>query len=219
MEEKDIKITYETLFELLRREKNREELQKLDDTFYIDVVEYLKTKFDSVTKPQRDLFSVTEKEKKMRQLRNIQKILNELYERREKKIVSMAINKSRIDSDLIDTSNLLKEEETFFTSLLGLLDSFRINVIRNILDGKLPLLKKEEQTLSKEEPKVEQPKEDFKSAEQIKKKIKFLGQISKFVGPELEEYGPFEINETAELPSKVAMVLIDNGRAEEVKEV
>jgi DNA replication initiation complex subunit (GINS family) len=40
----DVKITYETLFDLLRREKNRNELQQLDPSFYLDVVSYLKEK-------------------------------------------------------------------------------------------------------------------------------------------------------------------------------
>jgi len=221
----EIKITYETLFELLRREKNREELQKLDDTFYFDVVNYLKDKFEIVTKPQRDLFSVTEKDKTVRELRNIQKILKDLYERREKKIINMALNKSRTDSDLIDTTNLLKEENNFFESLNEVLNMFRKGIILNILDGKLPLISKgikEEKKLEEEKEEIkEEPeeKEEFKSAEELAiKKIKFLKHTSQFVGPELEEYGPYSINETVELPIKVADVLINKGNAEEVKE-
>ena len=227
VEDKEIKITYETLFELLRREKNREELQKLDDTFYLDVVNYLKDKFELVTKPQQDLFSVTEKEKTMRQLHNIQKILRDLYERREKKIINMALNKSRTDSDLIDTNNLLKEENTFFESLNEVLNMFRKGIIINILDGKLPLISKEVKTkkeLEEEKEEIEEEskeaeKEDFKSAEELAiKKIKFLKPTPQFVGPELEEYGPYSVDETIELPIKVADVLINKGNAEEVKE-
>lgn len=226
----EIKITYETLFELVRREKNREELQKLDDTFYIDVVNYLKDKFELVTKPQRDLFSVTEKEKAMRELRNIQKILKDLYERREKKIISMALNKSRTDSDMIDTGNLLKEEEHFFNASLNILDGYRKGIIHNILDGKLPVVseckmeRKEEEEEKEEEKKErvteeETPKEDFKSAEELAiKKVKFLITTPQFVGPELEDYGPYSTDETVELPIKVADVLINKGNAEEVKE-
>ncbi len=225
MEEKDIKITYETLFELLRREKNREELQKLDNTFYIDVINYLKDKFDLLAKPQKDLFSITEKEKITRELRNIQKILRELYERREKKIISMALNKSRTNSDLIDTNNLLKEEFFFFNSLTNTLDVFRKGVILNILDGKLPVIDEEHTIKIEEEEKeetkeeVEEEKEEFKSAEElIKKKVKFLIPTSQFVGPELEEYGPYSADEIINLPIKVADVLINKGNAEELKE-
>jgi len=39
--EKQVRITYETLYELLRREKSNDELQKLDESFFRDVIEYL----------------------------------------------------------------------------------------------------------------------------------------------------------------------------------
>ena len=38
MDENRIVITYETIFELLRREKEREALQKLENTFLEDVL-------------------------------------------------------------------------------------------------------------------------------------------------------------------------------------
>ena len=40
----EVTITYETLFELFRREKERSELQKLDDSFFNNVLRYLKDK-------------------------------------------------------------------------------------------------------------------------------------------------------------------------------
>ena len=44
MAEKDAIITYETLYEIVRLEKQRKELQKLDDTFFLNVVKYLEEK-------------------------------------------------------------------------------------------------------------------------------------------------------------------------------
>ena len=40
----EIKITLETLYDILRNEKKREDLQKLNQTFFLDVVSYLKEK-------------------------------------------------------------------------------------------------------------------------------------------------------------------------------
>ena len=37
-------ITYETLYEILRREKSRPELQELDDSFYRNLVKYIEEK-------------------------------------------------------------------------------------------------------------------------------------------------------------------------------
>ena len=108
----EINITYETLFELLRREKNREELQKLDETFFNDVVTYLKEQkeFLNEQKTKQDLFAVEELKKAEIQEENIRKILRELYEKREKKMISLALDASRTSSSIIDTSVLLEEE-------------------------------------------------------------------------------------------------------------
>ena len=37
----NIKITLETLYDMLRNEKKKEDLQKLDQAFFFDVVSYL----------------------------------------------------------------------------------------------------------------------------------------------------------------------------------
>ena len=61
-DEESIPITYETLFEFLRIEKSREELQKLDDGFYNHVIQYLKQKQDMLDKKRHesDLFAAEE---------------------------------------------------------------------------------------------------------------------------------------------------------------
>ena len=74
-EGKEINITYETLFELLRREKNREELQKLDNNFFLDVVNYLKDKKSALELPKNDIFAAEERRKAETQLENIKNIL------------------------------------------------------------------------------------------------------------------------------------------------
>ena len=44
METKEVNITYETLYELLKREKDMTDLQKLDSSFFNDFVDYLNEK-------------------------------------------------------------------------------------------------------------------------------------------------------------------------------
>ena len=117
-----INITYETLFDILRAEKEKNELQKLDPSFFQHVVDYLKEKLSILEgrEGQSELFSAEERRKTRIQLENIQKILKELYERREKKIVNLALDKSKTKSSLIDTSALLKEEYSLFNLLVFL---------------------------------------------------------------------------------------------------
>ena len=67
----------------------------------------------------------------------------------------------------------------------------------------------------------EKPQSDFKSVLEIKKSMKlvrFINAVPKFVGPELEEYGPFQEEDIAKLPVEIAEVLISKGRVEEIEE-
>jgi DNA replication initiation complex subunit (GINS family) len=207
----EVVITYETLFELLKRERERPDLQKLEPTFFNDAINYIKDK-KKILEAKEGIFAQEEKKKKERQLENIYKILKELYERREKKIISLALDKSRTHSELIDTTALLKEEKVVFEALTNLLDTYRDAILYSVLNEKLPFMQPIENKKEKEE---------FKTALELKKStklVRFIAHVPKFVGPELEEYGPFDEEDIANLPSEVADVLINKGRVEEIKE-
>jgi DNA replication initiation complex subunit (GINS family) len=136
----EVKITYETLFDFLRREKNRSELQQIEPTFYKDVVEYLTEKKSTLREEETHspLHSKTEQEKIKIQIKNIQKILRELYELREKKVINLAMNKVRTESNLVDTSNLLPEEISLFNDACQLMTKYKEGVLHKILLTELP---------------------------------------------------------------------------------
>jgi len=208
--EDEIVITYETLFDILRREKSKEELQKLHNSFFEDVVNYINEKKEILERKegQESLFFDSEKEKVSTQLRNVRNILRELYDKRERKIIEMAINKARTDNNLIDTSTLLEEEKELFENLSKVLKKHRERVLPNIINGKMPIDYKE----GMEEKEVK----EFKEEKEVKT-IRFLNAVPRFVGPELKEYGPYEEDDVASLPKEVADVLIKKGRAEEIE--
>ena len=215
-DDKKINITYETLFEMRRNEKNRDELQKLQKSFLEDVKLYLSEKQNMLKSSQSNLnlFSEEERDKTSKQLENIKKILKELYEKRERKIVNMALNKSRTNTDIIDTSPLLEQEKPLFDDLTSLFNKYRSDVL-------LSLFEKREKTV---EPKKEEDKEetDEDEAEEEKpqqeetKLVRFLHAVPKFMGKELEVYGPFDEEDVASLPLQIADLLIKKGRAEEL---
>ncbi|MFH0870532.1 MAG: hypothetical protein V1866_05760 [archaeon] len=134
----EIRITYETLFDLLRREKNREDLQKLDDDFYDQVYSYLLEKQQTLNKKGDELFASVEKEKLKIQFQNIRRLIKELYERREKKIINMAVVKARTGSDIIDTSALLPSERRFFDEQVTLFANYKEECLDRILHLKEP---------------------------------------------------------------------------------
>jgi DNA replication initiation complex subunit (GINS family) len=215
--EKEIAITYETLFELLRREKTREELQKIDIEFYQDVVNYLQEKLRllEAQKNKTDLFAVEERMKAEKQMQNIKRIIKELYERREKKIISMATDTSRTFSTIVDTSAMLAKEKQFFDALVETLNRFRKGILWNMLEAQMPNIEE------KQEEKEPEPAELFKqSVKQPEKKeiklVRFTHAVPKFVGENLEEFGPFETEDIANLPTKIADILVTKGRAEEI---
>ncbi len=224
-EAKDIVITYDTLFEILRNEKTKDDLQKLHDTFFNDVVNYLGEKKNSVTKEkeQQGLFELDEKEKKLHQIANIKKILKDIYERREKKIISMALNKSRFSSNIIDTSALLDEERLFYEMIVSLLDSKRNNILSKLLNGELPEKLKVEIKENNEDNQIDETNQE--SADEIKKEadesaklVRFLTAVPQFMGEDMREYGPYDEEDVSKLPSEIADVLINKERAEEIKE-
>ncbi len=206
MTEKDVVITYETLYEILRLEKYRKELQKLDPDFFHNVSKYLEEK-KAILQSQEskdNLFAQQNIEKTRKQLENIQKILKEFYEKRESKIVQLALFCSRTRNKLQDSSMLLEEEQRMYESLTEQLDDFRAGIQDKLLEGKKPELKqaKDIKTLSQDQPK--------------NKLVRFLQAVPQFVGEDMNTYGPYDAEDMANLPSRVSEVLIKNSRAEEL---
>ena len=135
-----IKITLETLYDVLLNEKKKEDLQKLDSSFFIDVVSYLREKKMLLEGKESsdNIFASGEKDKLEYELRSIKRILKEIYEKREKKIIEIALNRSRTGSDIIDTSCMLKEEKEFYEETLTNLNKYRVGILSCLFKGKLP---------------------------------------------------------------------------------
>lgn len=198
----DIIITYESLYELLRREKYRADLQKIDETFYRDVVKYLQEKsaiLESQSK-KSSIFASTELEKTQTQLKNVIKILKELYEKRENKILQAAMFCSRSKNSQ-DTSNMLPEEFALYDSLKQVFDIYRNGILCNLLESKLPEIKPLEQKDLKTEDKTNNIS------------LLMLSDLPEFVGPDLQVYGPFKKGDKQEFPRLVADMLISTEQA------
>jgi DNA replication factor GINS len=204
----EVTITYETLFELLRREKDRGELQKLDENFFRNVLRYLKDKQTIIVK-QNEGFSSEERRRTEDQMDNVRRIIREIYDKREKKIIGLAIEKSRNKASIVDNSVFLKEERELFENVLKVLSIGRDNVLSNVLALREP---------SSQEFSVEKKEKIEEKRERATRLVRFLNAVPKFVGKELEEYGPFEEEDVASLPIEIANVLITKGRAEEISE-
>ena len=193
----EVIITYETLFEILRREKFKEEIQKLPDNFIENTIKYLQEKQEILTSQQQkqSIFS-SESTKTQKQLENTKKLLKELYEKRESKIIQLALIASRIKEEQ-DLSNILPSEKILFLSIREVLDKAKNDLLINLLEAKNPQIK------------------EIKQVDQLKlKMVKFINPLPQFLGTDQKIYGPFIENDIANLPSEIAELLIKNKRAE-----
>ncbi len=268
----DVNITYETLFEILRNEKNKDDLQELSPTFYQDVITYLNKNKDMLDQALANNAPDDEKEDTIRQLKNIKNLVKEIYERREKKIINIALNKSRTKSNSIEAETLLPQERDFYNECVRILDSYRNTLLLAMLNGTVPEAtstsietrppipqtnqpeveeeRKEsaqesapippspqeyenkevvpettssvienttEVTETTQAAEITQTAETTHATEETNKAIKFKDTVPKFLGKELEVYGPFEPEDTATLPQELADILIKKGKAEEMQ--
>lgn len=187
----EVIITFETVYEILRIEKSRNELQKLDDDFFQKVSRYIEEKtliLNSLKEKEADI----EAKKTERQLESFKKMLQELYEKRERKILELALFCSRTSKKSPEINNMLKEEKELFENTLNTLNNSKKQILPR-LNGKKT--------------------ETFKNTILVK----FLHSVPKFVTPEEHIFGPFESEDIANLPTDIAKLLIQKNRAEEIK--
>jgi len=207
MDEKEIVVTYDTLFDLARRERYRAELQKLEENFFIDVINYLNEK-QAILKSQENkesVFSSSEAEKTRVQIVNAKKILKDLYERREAKIIQMALFHSRNSEKKPDFNAMLPQEINLFQEIEKKLSGFRKDILHKLLFHKCPeVLKCAEKP---KDLKIEEGKEEQGNL------ICFNCEVPEFVGPDMKTYGPFKQGDKVELPDNIAEMLMNNGHA------
>lgn len=202
----EIIITYETLYELLRMEKTRPELQNLDRKFFRDVTNYIKEK-NEILKSQQEkdsIFAPIEARKTKKQVEQIQKILKEIYEKREFKIVQLALIASRTDQENKNANSMLSEEIELYKELINNLNLARKGILFKLLEGKAP--------------EIEKPK-DIKTLNQPKNKnklIKIVNSIPKFISTDLQVYGPLEKEDILNIDHKIADLLIKKEKAKEI---
>ncbi len=209
-------ITYEILYELLRKEKFEKDLQNIDPNFFQTVVKYLEEK-EAILESQKkkdSLFS-KESEKTQKQLENVRKILREIYEKREGKIVQYGLLSSRFNEN--KPGNMLDEENKLYNELKIILNKYRKGILENLVSKKLPAI---EEPILTPQKKIEDMKETEKEQKDVELKIKmvrFLGAVPQFIGDDLILYGPFENEDIASLPKEIADLLLKKNRAEEIK--
>jgi DNA replication factor GINS len=172
-------ITFELIRRIQREEQRVPKLTKLPENFYQNVSSYLQQKRKLEEKGER--MSGLE-------LKNIERLIEDIFNRRERKILDQALISTRTN---IPPENLTEEEEVFFNVLINSIKERRANILKTVL-----------RAVEKEE---------------IATLIIFKEDVPEFVGSDLKTYGPFKKGDIAKLPEENMKVLIERGIAEEFK--
>jgi len=182
-------ITYNDIYEAARKERYSEQLQSLGKNFVDEVAGYLKDKKEMASK-EDDVFSdVIAKTKK--QLENAVTLFNELMLRRRKKILNLVLIAAETGISKQDFENMLAFERLLFEDMMKCIDTTD-QKIKEILNGK-------------------------KQAEDKNELILFKDKVDRFLDLEGGNLGPFEKGQMANIPKKIAKILVDDGKAEVVE--
>jgi len=172
-------ISFEYLRKILNEEKKSQNLTKIPDDFYETVRMYIEGK-KKLAKEKKDEI----------ELRNIERIVENIFNLRERKIINFAIMAARAG---VQPSNLTSEERQFFQKVFETLKERRVilDKIKSALEGEV---KKEVEIL-----------------------VVFKQDFPAFVGIDGQTYGPFKKGDIAKLPEENRKILVSKGIIEEFK--
>ena len=182
-------ITYNDIYEALRRERYSEQLQKLSNNFLSEVAAYFDEKKDIVNKHD-DMFSDTIIKTK-KQLENAVSIFKELLLRRRKKLLNLVFVAAETGISKRDFENMLNFEKEMFEKIMKIFEEGEKNVSITM---------------------------NGKEKEAKNKLIMFKEDVVEFVGMTGEKLGPFKKGDVANLEREIADILILDKKAEEIEE-
>ena len=178
-------ITYNDLYEALRKERYSQELQLLKDRFLDDVAEYFADK-KQFSEKESDMFSeIAIKSKK--KLENAITNFRELLRIRRKKLLNLAFVAAEIGISKKDFENLLGFEKEFFEEVVKSLEKADKN-LNNAMAGE---------------------RQDKKY-----RLVRFLEDVEEFLGLGGGGIGPFEKGEVANLEREIVEILEKDRRVE-----
>jgi DNA replication initiation complex subunit (GINS family) len=169
-------ITFEFIRKVHREEQREPKLSRIPKDFYEKAKNYLEQKRKLSLKKKDKLDSL--------EVKNVERLLKDIFNRRETKIVTHAIITARTD---IPPPNLIEEEKEFFEAM--------VNTLKGERDRVLNLLFKKTKEL-----------QDFE-------KVEFKENVKEFVGVDLKKYGPFKKGKKANIPKENAKLLIKMKKA------
>ena len=185
-------ITYNDLYECLRKERYSEQLQLLPKKFVVDVRDYISEK-KKLSSREGDLFP-DEVSKIKKQLENSISIFKELMVLRKKKLLSLVFIASETGISKRDFENMLDFEKELFDNIMSSTEYAEKTLASEFSNGALL------------------------SDENLMKLVLFLDDVEELVGSDGKPIGPFKKDEIVNIPKQVAEILVSDNKAEVVLE-
>jgi DNA replication initiation complex subunit (GINS family) len=185
-------ITYNELYDALRKERYSEQLQVIPKNFIKEVGAYLKDKKEIANRKDDDFSDTIVKTKK--QFENSIAIFKELMLRRKKKILDLAFVAAETGISKRDFENMLAVEKEAFDGIMKSLEKSD-NKVNEMLKGM--------------EGETEKPKNRM---------IVFIEDVEEFLDLEGNKMGPFKKGDVANISEEIANILIIDKRAEIIGE-
>jgi len=174
----DEMITFDLIRKIQREEQRSPKLAKIPDDFYSAIVSYVQQKKQIAEKDDR---------KGVLEVKSIERLVEDVFDRRERKIVTAAVNTARTN---IQPENMVEEEKDFFDLVAGTIRQRRETSLRKMFTS-----------------------ERGEQAELIV----FRDEVPEFVGSDMKNYGPFKKGDIAKLPDENMKLLINQGVVEQFK--
>jgi len=184
-------ITYNELYEALRKERYSEQLQPIPKDFIKEVAAYLKDKKELANKKDDEFSETILKTKK--QFENSIAIFRELMLRRKKKILDLAFVAAETGISKRDFEQMLLIEKESFDGIM--------------------------KSLEKGDKKVEEMLRGVNEEEKSKNRmVIFVSDTQEFLDLDGKEIGPFKKGDVVNVAEAIAQILIGDKKAEWVED-
>ena len=194
-------INYKTLRRIQEMEKNSPSLTRIGSNFYDDSSKYLENLDERLGRE-----SSTQKQKLLEvKIKDTNKIVTNIYEMREKKILLATISKARGGNP--NLKNLVDLEKDLFESTLELMTQMRKQVFEKKSKGR-----------TEKDKTVDPKKEDKKNEGQENSKpvVRVTKGIPKFIGTDMKKYN-LRGGDVLSLPADMRDMLSKRGVIKEIK--
>jgi len=212
----DEELNYKTLRKIQQAEKQSPKVTKIPKTFYDDMHVFLndlQTQLEKEAKHKRQMLLADE-------IQNIEKIITNIYEQREKKIIMAAM--SRIRGGNPHLKELLDPEMRLFEHLQHVLKEARNNILSDEKESEtFSSTTHLEEEIQKEEESEEiisenEQSEEPQTIENDHEVVRVIKDMPTFVGTDAKQYS-IKVGDVISVPPQMADMLVKRHIAEKIK--